>query len=66
MLELWRGARFREERYLAIELAGYSVAEEVQGACQYCDLTCSVAFRIRRIAVTLGYRARIDQDCLRA
>jgi 3-methyladenine DNA glycosylase AlkD len=24
VLELWRGARYREERYLAIELAGYS------------------------------------------
>lgn len=24
VLELWRGARFREERYAAIELAGYS------------------------------------------
>jgi 3-methyladenine DNA glycosylase AlkD len=24
ILELWRGARYREERYLAIELAGYS------------------------------------------
>lgn len=24
VLELWRGARYREERYLAIELAGHS------------------------------------------
>ena len=24
VLELWRGARYREERYMAIELAGYS------------------------------------------